>query len=52
MFSADPKAGAANTLYQLLNDPRLNHWAEVVAGVLGERCGQILTRFFEQKRNK
>jgi tRNA(adenine34) deaminase len=48
--AADPKAGAANTLYQLLNDPRLNHRADVVAGVLGERCGQILTQFFARKR--
>src|SRR3954452_5634704 len=42
--AADPKAGAANTLYQLLGDPRLNHRSEVIAGVLAEPCGQILTR--------
>jgi tRNA(adenine34) deaminase len=48
--AADPKAGAANTLFQLLNDPRLNHRSEVVAGVLGEECGQILSRFFADKR--
>lgn len=48
--AADPKAGAAATLYRLLDDPRLNHRAEVVAGVLGEQCGQILTRFFETRR--
>jgi len=48
--AADPKAGAANSLYQLLNDPRLNHRADVVAGVLGERSGQILTQFFARKR--
>ncbi len=49
--AADPKAGAATTLYRLLEDPRLNHRSEVVAGVLGERCGQILSQFFAAKRN-
>jgi len=48
--AADPKAGAANTLYQLLDDSRLNHRAEVVAGVLGGPCGEILSKFFAEKR--
>jgi tRNA(adenine34) deaminase len=46
----DPKAGAATTLYHLLDDPHLNHRAEVVAGVLVEPCGQILSEFFARKR--
>jgi tRNA(adenine34) deaminase len=48
--AADPKAGAANTLYHLLDDSRLNHRAEVVAGVLAGPCGQILSKFFAEKR--
>ena len=48
--ASDPKAGAVATLYRLLDDPRLNHRAEVVAGVLGGECGEMLSRFFEQKR--
>ena len=48
--AADPKAGAVQTLYRLLDDPRLNHCCPVVAGVLAERCGQILSRFFQQQR--
>jgi tRNA(adenine34) deaminase len=48
--AADPKAGAVTTLYQLLNDARLNHRAEVIAGVLTEQCGEILSRFFQYKR--
>ena len=48
--AADPKAGAVHTLFELLSDARLNHRAEIVPGVLGEPCGQILTRFFEQQR--
>jgi tRNA(adenine34) deaminase len=48
--AADPKAGAVKTLYQLLNDPRLNHRADVIPGVLADQCGDILSRFFRQKR--
>ena len=36
--AADPKAGAVHTLYRLLDDPRLNHRAEIVAGVMAEPC--------------
>jgi tRNA(adenine34) deaminase len=46
----DPKAGAAATLFRLLDDPRLNHRAEVVAGVLAEPCGRILSEFFARRR--
>jgi tRNA(adenine34) deaminase len=50
--AADPKAGAATTLFRLLDDPRLNHRAEVIGGVLAEPCGQILSEFFAGKRKK
>ena len=46
----DPKAGACDTLYHITNDPRLNHRAQVVGGVLAERCGEILSEFFAGKR--
>ena len=46
----DPKAGAVESLYHLLSDDRLNHRAEVIPHVLGESCGEILTRFFREKR--
>ena len=48
--STDPKAGACDTLYQITSDPRLNHRAGVVRGVLAERCAAVLTRFFAAKR--
>ena len=48
--AADPKAGAVVTLYQLLDDPRLNHRAEAIGGVLASECGEILSRFFQAKR--
>ncbi len=48
--AADPKAGAVNSLYQMLDDNRLNHQVEVVEGIMAECCGRILTDFFSQKR--
>jgi tRNA(adenine34) deaminase len=48
--AADPKAGACNTLYQIPTDPRLNHHARVLGGVLSERCAAILSSFFAEKR--
>jgi tRNA(adenine34) deaminase len=48
--AADPKAGACHTLFQIPTDPRLNHRAVVLAGVLAERCGAVLTDFFRRKR--
>ena len=48
--AADPKAGAVHSLYQLLSDPRLNHRAEVVAGVSAAECAELLSSFFQAKR--
>jgi tRNA(adenine34) deaminase len=48
--AADPKAGAVDTLYQLLNDERLNHRCEVVSGILADECGRQLTDFFRRQR--
>ena len=50
--ATDPKAGAVHSLYRLLDDSRLNHRAEVIAGVLAERCGQMLSRFFQEQRRQ
>ena len=46
----DPKAGATETLYNLLADPRLNHEAQITSGVLADECGEILTSFFAERR--
>ena len=48
--TADPKAGACHTLYQITSDARLNHRARVVGGVLDERCAALLSDFFAAKR--
>jgi len=49
--AADPKTGAARTLYRLLEDSRLNHQVAVVAGVRGAECGALLAEFFHKKRS-
>ncbi len=46
----DPKAGAVTSLYQLLDDDRLNHRMAVTAGVLADDCAAILRDFFQQLR--
>jgi tRNA(Arg) A34 adenosine deaminase TadA len=46
----DPKAGAVRSLHQLLDDPRLNHRANIVAGVLADECSELLRRFFRSLR--
>lgn len=48
--ATDPKAGAVDSLYRMLDDPRLNHRCNVTAGVMAEDCGAILTHFFREKR--
>ena len=48
--AADPKAGAAESLYRLLDDARLNHRVETRGGVLAEESRALLHEFFETKR--
>ncbi len=48
--AADPKAGAAGSLYNLVEEPRHNHRVSVSGGVLADECGRILTDFFRALR--
>ncbi len=48
--TSDPKAGACHSLYQITDDPRLNHRVEVIAGVMQNECREILQMFFAQQR--
>jgi tRNA(adenine34) deaminase len=48
----DSKAGAAGSILEVINHPRLNHKMEVVSGVLGERCSEILQDFFRRRREQ
>ncbi len=50
--ATDPKGGACGTLFDICRDDRLNHRAEVVGGVLGEPCGDVLRAFFRERRRK
>jgi tRNA(adenine34) deaminase len=46
----DPKAGAVESVLNLLNHPRLNHRMEITAGVLQQECADILKAFFRSRR--
>ncbi len=46
----DPKAGAAGTLYQITNDPRLNHRMETAGGLMAEESAALLREFFTARR--
>lgn len=46
----DPKAGAVESLYQVLADTRLNHQPEVAGGIMAEECGILLKSFFQDRR--
>jgi tRNA(adenine34) deaminase len=46
----DPKAGAVRTLYQVCENPRLNHRVDVTSGVLSDECARLLQDFFRAQR--
>jgi tRNA(adenine34) deaminase len=48
--AADPKAGFAGSLGNLVQDPRLNHRTELVTGVQEDACGELLRAFFRDRR--
>jgi tRNA(adenine34) deaminase len=48
--AADPKAGFAGSLGNILEDTRLNHAVTVTSGVLESQCGEILRAFFRARR--
>lgn len=47
----DPKAGATDSLFQLTNDPRLNHRVVPIGGVLADEAAALLKEFFRKLRN-
>jgi tRNA(adenine34) deaminase len=48
--AADPRAGAAGSVWDVLNDPRLGPPVEIVSGVLADECAALLRDFFGQRR--
>ena len=47
----DPKWGAAGSLYDIAQDPRLNHQVEVIGGVCADECRFLIQEFFRSRRN-
>ncbi len=48
----DPKTGACKSLYNIVQDERLNHRLEVTSGVLADECSKLLQDFFQKRRTE
>ena len=48
--TTDPKAGAAGSVLDVLDEPRLNHRPQVESGLLAEECAELLRAFFAPRR--
>lgn len=48
--AADPKAGAAGSVLDVLGEPRLNHRPQLAGGLLAQECGLLLRQFFVARR--
>jgi Cytosine/adenosine deaminases len=48
--ATDPRAGAAGTIFNIVQHPSLNHRIECEAGLMGEECGAMLRAFFQGRR--
>ena len=46
----DPKGGAVRSLFNIVDNPSLNHQVEVTTGVRAEECADLMRRFFKQRR--
>lgn len=50
--AADPKAGAVDSVIDLVRHPKFNHRVEVIEGVLEDECREIIQRFFAYLRRR
>lgn len=50
--SNDSKAGAVESIFNVVNNPALNHQMQVTAGVLDEECSGMMKRFFKMRREQ
>lgn len=50
--AADPKTGACRSVFELLDDPRMNHQATVRTGICEDECGALLRDFFARQRER
>ena len=47
---ADSKFGAAESIFNIVNDHALNHQIEVTAGVMEKECRELMQKFFSERR--
>ena len=50
--AADPKTGAATSVYSIGSDNRLNHTLSICGGIMADQCGQLLKEFFKKRRSE
>jgi tRNA(adenine34) deaminase len=50
--ATDPKTGAAGSLYNILQDDRLNHFVQIDSGILEDASSKLLKDFFRRLRSK
>jgi len=50
--AADPKAGAVDSVIDVVRHPRFNHGVEVISGIMEEECSDIIKRFFQELRRE
>jgi tRNA(adenine34) deaminase len=50
--AADPRAGAAGSIFNVVSDSRLNHRIEVTSGVREQECRTLIQAFFERRRGR
>lgn len=48
----DVKAGGAESIFNIITNPNLNHCAEVISGVCEEECAQVMKNFFQRRRKE
>ncbi|MGI6721317.1 MAG: tRNA adenosine(34) deaminase TadA [Anaerovoracaceae bacterium] len=48
----DPKAGACGSVFNIVQEPRLNHFVEVEKGILQRECSDIMKSFFRELRKR
>ena len=48
----DVKAGGAESIFNIITNPNLNHCAEVVSGVCEEECAGVMKEFFKRRRKE
>lgn len=48
--AADPRAGAVGSLWDVIRDPRVAPWPEVIEGVLADECLKVIRTFFSERR--